>query len=210
MQVVVALARCRVSKLRVLLTGRTRWVRGLPPPELFHPPEGIPKEALTYLRRPVLHASAFVRLCGEALLPMPLQTGATNRCRCGVAPREGHSRDGGPSLFFPSDYAPLNRSAPGALDCDYPPVPLQSRSYFNAKQQYKQLLVHMEPPGRCALLRRLRRPGAAGKACAFEAGRGRGPLLCTLGFASPSRRFGCAGDGNQLPTQVRLGGVPGR
>lgn len=50
-QVVVALARCRVTKLRVLLTGRSRWLRRLPASQLFSPPEHIPKEALTYLRR---------------------------------------------------------------------------------------------------------------------------------------------------------------
>ncbi|KAL4422930.1 hypothetical protein ABPG75_009127 [Micractinium tetrahymenae] len=93
-QVVVALARCRLSKLRVLLTGRSRWLRRLPPSKMFHPPERIPEEALGYLR-----------------------------------------------------------------------------SYFDAKQQYKHLLVHMEPPGRCTLLRRLRQPGAAKKGRAFEAGR---------------------------------------
>ncbi|KAL4451203.1 hypothetical protein ABPG77_009275 [Micractinium sp. CCAP 211/92] len=91
-QVVVALARCRVTKLRVLLTGRSRWLRRLPASQLFSPPELIPKEALTYLR-----------------------------------------------------------------------------SYFEGKQQYKHLLVHMEPPGRCALLRRLRKPGAADRGHSFEA-----------------------------------------
>lgn len=91
-QVVVALARCRISKLRVLLTGRTRWLRRLPARQLFNPPERIPEEALAYLR-----------------------------------------------------------------------------SYFDGKQEYKHLLVHMEPPGRCALLRRLRQPGADKKGRAFEA-----------------------------------------
>lgn len=47
----MALARCRVSKLRILLRGRSAAFRRLPPDALFFGPEDIPLEALTYLRR---------------------------------------------------------------------------------------------------------------------------------------------------------------
>ena len=51
LQVLTALARCRRSKLRVLLRGGSRSFRRLPAAALFHPPESIPQEALAYLRR---------------------------------------------------------------------------------------------------------------------------------------------------------------
>lgn len=48
----------------------------------------------------------------------------------------------------------------------------------------------MEPPGRCALLRRLRKPGAADKGHSFEAGRSGKPVLRRAVMRSPTGRIG--------------------
>lgn len=68
----MALARCRISKLRVLLTGRTRWLRRLPARQLFNPPERIPEEALAYLRR---QAAARSNPAGQLPVMTTLQLG---------------------------------------------------------------------------------------------------------------------------------------
>lgn len=51
MQLVIALARTRLTKLRVLGGLRSKALRSLSPEELFHPIDRIPPEPLNILRQ---------------------------------------------------------------------------------------------------------------------------------------------------------------
>lgn len=183
LQVLTALARCRRSKLRVLLRGRSRSFRQLPAAALFHPSESIPQQALAYLRRKGLCLMPMHFL--EHILAWPASPPAALACilPSSTPPSARHTL----SLTLSNPVAAylVLPNCPSSHCSLAPPHP--THSHFHGKQQYKRYLVHTEPPGRCILLRRLKGGADSGRrraaavartaGCLWEAGEAVGEVV---------------------------------